>query len=32
VFLECLGYRVLRFWDNDALANTDGVLQRLLNS
>ena len=26
--LQALGYRVLRFWDNDALANTDGVLQR----
>jgi len=29
VFLEALGYRVLRFWNNDALANTDGVLQRI---
>jgi very-short-patch-repair endonuclease len=29
VFLQALGYRVLRFWDNDALANTDGVLQRI---
>ena len=28
-FLRALGYRVLRFWDNDALANTDGVLQRI---
>jgi adenine-specific DNA-methyltransferase len=28
-FLQALGYRVLRFWDNDALANTDGVLQRI---
>ena len=27
--LERLGYRVLRFWDNEALANTDGVLQRI---
>ena len=27
--LETLGYRVLRFWDNEALANTDGVLQRV---
>jgi very-short-patch-repair endonuclease len=27
--LEALGYRVLRFWNNDALANTDGVLQRI---
>ncbi|HEY7652296.1 MAG TPA: endonuclease domain-containing protein [Methylomirabilota bacterium] len=28
-FLEALGYRVLRFWDNEALANTDGVLQSI---
>jgi very-short-patch-repair endonuclease len=28
-FLEGLGYRLLRFWDNDALGNTDGVLQRI---
>jgi len=28
-FLEGLGYRVLRFWDNEALRNTDGVLQRI---
>jgi hypothetical protein len=28
-FLERLGYRVLRFWDNDALGNTDGVLERI---
>jgi very-short-patch-repair endonuclease len=27
--LEALGYRVLRFWNNDVLANTDGVLQRI---
>ncbi len=27
--LERLGYRVLRFWGNEALANTDGVLQRI---
>ena len=27
--LEGLGYRVLRFWDNEALRNTDGVLQRI---
>ncbi len=25
-FLVSQGYRVLRFWDNDALGNTDGVL------
>jgi len=29
LFLEALGYRVLRFWDNAALANTDGVLERI---
>ena len=28
-FLQALGYRMLRFWDNDALVNTDGVLQRI---
>jgi adenine-specific DNA-methyltransferase len=28
-FLEAQGYRVLRFWDNEFLANTDGVLQRI---
>jgi adenine-specific DNA-methyltransferase len=27
--LEALGYRVLRFWNNEALANTEGVLQRI---
>jgi very-short-patch-repair endonuclease len=25
-FLEDLGYRVLRFWNNDVLSKTDGVL------
>ena len=25
-FLEGEGYRVLRFWNNDVLANTDGVI------
>jgi very-short-patch-repair endonuclease len=29
LFLEALGYRVLRFWGNDALGNTDGVLVRI---
>ena len=24
--IEAYGYRVLRFWNNDVLANTDGVL------
>jgi adenine-specific DNA-methyltransferase len=28
-FLQTLGYRVLRFWDNDALGNTEGVLHRI---
>jgi very-short-patch-repair endonuclease len=26
-FLESEGYRVLRFWNNDVLANIDGVLE-----
>jgi very-short-patch-repair endonuclease len=26
-FLEAEGYRVLRFWNNDVLLNTDGVLE-----
>jgi len=25
--LETMGYRVLRFWDNDVLGNIEGVLQ-----
>jgi adenine-specific DNA-methyltransferase len=29
VFLESLGYSVLRFWNNEALGNTAGVLQRI---
>lgn len=28
-FLEAQGYRVIRFWNNDVLANTDGVLQSI---
>jgi very-short-patch-repair endonuclease len=28
-FLEKQGYRVLRFWDNDVLAHTDAVLDRI---
>ena len=28
-YLEAQGYRVLRFWNNDALGNTDAVLQRI---
>jgi len=26
-WLEAQGYRVLRFWNNDVLGNTDGVIQ-----
>ena len=26
VYLAAKGYRVLRFWNNDVLANVDGVL------
>jgi len=25
--IEAFGYRVIRFWNNDVLQNTDGVLQ-----
>jgi len=32
VFLESLGYRVLRFWNNDVLLNTDGVLEAILSA
>jgi len=28
-FLEAQGYRVIRFWNNDALANTSGVLETI---
>jgi very-short-patch-repair endonuclease len=28
-FLEQHGYRVLRFWDNEVLAHTDAVLDRI---
>lgn len=27
--IEAAGYRVLRFWNTDVLANTDGVLQTI---
>jgi len=27
--IEAYGYTVLRFWNNDVLANTDGVLEEL---
>src|SRR5437868_6373983 len=29
-WLEARGYRVIRFWNNDVLANTEGVLQMIL--
>jgi very-short-patch-repair endonuclease len=28
-FLNARGYSVLRFWNNDVLSNTDGVLERI---
>lgn len=31
-FLRRQGYRVLRFWDNEALANIDAVLQRVVEA
>ena len=31
-FLEGQGYRVLRFWDNDVLTNTEGVLHRIVEA
>jgi very-short-patch-repair endonuclease len=27
--IEAQGYRVIRFWNNDVMSNTDGVLQRI---
>ena len=32
VRLEKRGYRVIRFWNNDVLANPDGVLQIILDA
>ena len=29
-FLEQQGFRVLRFWNNDVLGNTEGVLEEIL--
>jgi hypothetical protein len=31
-WLEAQGYRVLRFWNNDVLANTEAVAQAILNA
>ena len=28
--IEAQGYRVLRFWNNDILSNTNGVLERIM--
>jgi very-short-patch-repair endonuclease len=28
-WLEKEGYKVLRFWDNDVLTNTEGVLEEI---
>ena len=30
--LEAMGYRVLRFWNNDVLTNIDGVLEAILEA
>src|ERR1043166_6920659 len=32
VVLEAMGYLVLRFWNNDVLQNTEGVLEEILNT
>jgi len=31
-WLESQGYRVVRFWNNDVLGNTDGVVERILEA
>src|SRR6266851_8530960 len=31
-WLEARGYRVIRFWNNEVLANTDGVLCTILGT
>lgn len=31
-FIEAKGFRVLRFWNNDVMSNTDAVLERILKS
>lgn len=30
--LEALGYKLLRFWNNDVVKNTDGVLEVILEA
>jgi very-short-patch-repair endonuclease len=29
-FLQAVGWRVIRFWNNDVLANTEGVIETVL--
>jgi very-short-patch-repair endonuclease len=29
--IEAFGYKVLRFWNNDVLQNTEGVLEAIRN-
>ncbi len=31
-WLDAQGYRVVRFWNNDLLSNTEGVLVRILEA
>ena len=31
-WLECAGYRVIRFWNTDVIENEDGVLEAILNA
>ena len=28
--IEAFGYRIIRFWNNDVLANTEGVIEAIL--
>jgi very-short-patch-repair endonuclease len=30
-YLESLGYRVIRFWNNEVLSNTDAVMETILH-
>ncbi len=32
IYLEAQGFRVLRFWDNDVLLQTDAVMQVIFDS
>ncbi|NBR26905.1 MAG: endonuclease domain-containing protein [Betaproteobacteria bacterium] len=31
-WLKSRGYRVLRFWNNDVMSNTDGVVEKILEA